>query len=163
MDASGPWLTVRRGKGGRDRVVPVALHTWRRLLDLRQEGPWLLPSSRDPARHIMPRRARVVVGRLGSAVGMHLHPHMLRHTYAVSLLRAGVPLVDIQLALGHTDLATTAIYLRVEPTEAGQRIRAALAPSAQLELIGDAPSFRPSAAPSHHHRLPLGAGAGRGG
>ena len=152
LDPSGPWLTVLRGKGGRDRVVPVALHTWRRLQALRQPGPWLCPSSLDPARHIMPRRARVVVGRLGSLVGIHLHPHMLRHTYAVTLLRAGVPLVDISMALGHSDLATTAIYLRVEPAEAGARIRAALAPATQLELVMDAQiGASPQAAGSPGH------------
>lgn len=51
--------------------------------------------------------------RAGLAVGLCLHS--LRHRFATQLLRAGVNLVDIQMLLGHTDLATTAVYLHDDP------------------------------------------------
>ncbi len=41
-------------------------------------------------------------------------PHTLRHSHAVAALDAGVPLNDIQDQLGHTNLATTSVYLRAD-------------------------------------------------
>jgi len=45
------------------------------------------------------------------------HPHILRHTRAIELLRLGVPITIVQQMLGHASLSTTAIYLRFSPTE----------------------------------------------
>ena len=47
------------------------------------------------------------------------HPHILRHTRAIELLRAGVPVTIVQDVLGHSALTTTAIYLKMS----GQEIR----------------------------------------
>ena len=46
------------------------------------------------------------------------HPHVLRHTRAIEMIRAGVPLTLIQQLLGHSALTTTAVYLRVFQGEA---------------------------------------------
>lgn len=46
------------------------------------------------------------------------HPHILRHTRAIDLLRAGVPVTVVQDLLGHSSLTTTAIYLRMSAQEA---------------------------------------------
>ena len=46
------------------------------------------------------------------------HPHILRHTRAIELLRAGVPVTIVQDLLGHSALTTTAIYLRMSGQEA---------------------------------------------
>ncbi len=46
------------------------------------------------------------------------HPHVLRHTRAVELLRAGVPVTIVQDLLGHSALTTTAVYLRISGQEA---------------------------------------------
>ncbi|MDL1970724.1 MAG: site-specific integrase [Candidatus Desulfofervidaceae bacterium] len=46
------------------------------------------------------------------------HPHILRHTRAIELLRAGVPVTIVQNLLGHSVLTTTAIYLRISGQEA---------------------------------------------
>lgn len=45
------------------------------------------------------------------------HPHVLRHTRAIELLRAGVPISAVQQVLGHADIATTAVYLRFSGVE----------------------------------------------
>jgi integrase len=53
-----------------------------------------------------------------AAAGLeHATPHALRHTFAVSLARAGVPLTKIRAAMGHRSLRTTEIYLRFYPDE----------------------------------------------
>ena len=46
------------------------------------------------------------------------HPHILRHTRAIDLLKAGVPVTVVQDLLGHSSLTTTAIYLRISAQEA---------------------------------------------
>jgi molybdate transport system regulatory protein len=46
------------------------------------------------------------------------HPHTLRHTRAIELLRAQVPVTIVQQILGHSSLSTTAMYLRFSASEA---------------------------------------------
>lgn len=48
------------------------------------------------------------------------HPHILRHTRAIELLRSGVPVTGVQSLLGHSSLNTTAIYLRLSNHETKQ-------------------------------------------
>ncbi|WP_022671325.1 tyrosine-type recombinase/integrase [Hippea alviniae] len=51
------------------------------------------------------------------------HPHILRHTRAIELLRAGVPVTIVQNLLGHSALTTTAVYLKISNSEAKQILR----------------------------------------
>lgn len=51
------------------------------------------------------------------------HPHVLRHTRAMELLKAGIPLTIIQNILGHATLNSTAMYLRFSNLEARQLLR----------------------------------------
>ncbi|WP_255592403.1 site-specific integrase [Thermosulfurimonas sp. F29] len=51
------------------------------------------------------------------------HPHILRHTRAIELIRAGVPLTLVQNLLGHASLTTTAVYLQIHPVEAKHILR----------------------------------------
>ena len=113
-------LLVRSGKGKKDRVVPVegraalALDTY--LADARPElvkrVDQALFLSRDGGRLSMVG-LRAVVQRHGQAIGVHVSPHMLRHTCATHLLRGGADIRHVQELLGHRSLATTALYTRV--------------------------------------------------
>jgi len=51
------------------------------------------------------------------------HPHVLRHTRAIELLRAGVPVTLVQDQFGHAYLTTTAVYLRISGQEAREILR----------------------------------------
>ena len=51
------------------------------------------------------------------------HPHILRHTRAIELLRNDVPITIVQCILGHASLSTTAVYLRYSSVETKQILK----------------------------------------
>ncbi|MEW6689062.1 MAG: tyrosine-type recombinase/integrase [Pseudomonadota bacterium] len=117
-------LTVRCGKGGKDRVVPLGKITWDALSDyVQQERPWL--AKRDGVQNLFLTRngralaAPVVIKAVKMAarragLKKHLHPHLLRHACATHMLKGGADIRHIQRLLGHASLQTTEIYTKVE-------------------------------------------------
>ena len=122
VDWRGGFASVRRGKGGRGRVAPVgrtalaALEKWRtaRALFAKPEEEALFVS-RSGAR----LGARTVQTRLGAwakAAGMpgRVSPHVLRHSCASHFLQSSGDLRATQELLGHSDIAATQIYTRLD-------------------------------------------------
>jgi site-specific recombinase XerD len=58
-----------------------------------------------------------VFHRLEKAVGLKVHPHLLRHTYASICVKRGINLYTLQQQMGHTSLKTTSIYLYLNSKE----------------------------------------------
>jgi len=123
VDSSRMLLHVR-GKGSKDRLVPLpqrTLELLRQLWPSHRSGIWLFPG---PIRHSFQYSAQWDCGpilpsavqrafRLAlhqSGVRKKAHVHTLRHSYATHLLEAGVNLRVIQSILGHASPTTTAIY-----------------------------------------------------
>jgi site-specific recombinase XerC len=110
-------VSVRRGKGGRERRVPMGLAA----VDAVRAWLTVRPPSDEPAlwvgatgRRLSDRTLRRVVdraGRAGDVTG--LHPHALRHSAATHMLDAGADLRAIQEQLGHRSLSTTQRYTHV--------------------------------------------------
>jgi site-specific recombinase XerD len=104
------------GKGARERFVPVGATTQnalRRYLQLhRQDGhpqSLFLGSSRRP---LTDEGIRQVVRRMARRAGVtNVHPHRLRHTSAITFLRAGGDVFVLQRILGHSTLAMTRNYV----------------------------------------------------
>lgn len=117
------------GKGGKERVVPLAGEASRALSDHLARGrPYLRTkkASRalDPsAVFLSVRGARLtrqavfrIVKHYGAQAGLDLHPHTLRHTFATHLLEGGADLRALQEMLGHADISTTQVYTHVDIT-----------------------------------------------
>ena len=82
-----------------------------------------LPSPRHEGRPISETYLRYIVRDAGNLAGIeHLHPHVLRHTFATRLLERGADLRSTQEVLGHSKLDTTAIYTRVRPARVAEAV-----------------------------------------
>jgi integrase/recombinase XerD len=117
IDSARMVIHVRRGKGAKDRLVPLSqrlLEELRGYWRLYRPGTWLFPGHR-PDQPITSSNMQRRFGRLVKRVGLtkHCSLHTLRHSYATHLLEAGVDLLTLKMLLGHRTLETTARYLHV--------------------------------------------------
>jgi integrase/recombinase XerD len=111
-------VRVLHGKGGKARTVALdalarsALEAWLAVRP-RGRGPLFCPVSK-PGQWIHSNHIRNRLRRLAERAGIdkRVHPHGLRHTYAIELDEEGFPLRDIRDLLGHSNVSTTDAYLR---------------------------------------------------
>ena len=100
-----------RGKGGKERVLPLGEEAAHRLaLYLREARPRLARGAVD-ALFLSARGRRLDTSALRRLLA---NPHRLRHAYATHLLEGGADLRTIQELLGHASLSTTQIYSHVD-------------------------------------------------
>jgi integrase/recombinase XerD len=111
VDFEQELVHVRRGKGGKERVVPLgeeaAFWVARYLRDAR---PSLARGAED-ALFVSARGRRLDTSTLRRLAP---HPHRLRHAFATHLLEGGADLRTIQELLGHSSLSTTQVYSHVD-------------------------------------------------
>jgi integrase/recombinase XerC len=109
-----------RGKGNKARELPVgrkaceALEAWLplRALSNPQDGAVFVGRQ---GRRLTPRAIQLRVREAGvRELGQHLHPHMLRHSFASHMLESSQDLRAVQELLGHADIATTQIYTHLD-------------------------------------------------
>jgi integrase/recombinase XerD len=129
VDLQVGYLTVR-GKGGKERVVPIgraareALEAYfaeaRGRLAAGRNTPWVFVRAKGQA--ISRQTVWKLIKRRAAAAGLRqrVSPHTLRHSFATHLLHGGADLRVVQTLLGHADVGTTQIYTHVEP----ERLRA---------------------------------------
>lgn len=113
------------GKGDKERIVPIGRPARRALLAYLEVRP-LLDRTERAKQVFLSRtgqpltRARIwqLVVEAGQRAGIrkHIHPHLLRHSFASHLLDGNADLRVIQEMLGHADIATTQIYTHVDRT-----------------------------------------------
>lgn len=117
---------IVRGKGDKERLVPMGEYATEALRDYLQEGrSRLLRNSLGQEvflNHHGKKLSRQGVWKIIRAyalqAGIHqsISPHMLRHSFATHLLENGADLRSLQAMLGHADISTTQIYTHVART-----------------------------------------------
>jgi site-specific recombinase XerD len=128
------------GKGRKERSLPLWKET---ATDLRA---WL--AVRGPARaqelfvnaegaamtragfeYILDKNTRTAAAGCRGLVGRSVSPHQIRHSCAVMMLQATRDIRKVALWLGHADVRTTEIYLRLDPSEKLEAVEAVLSPA----------------------------------
>ncbi len=120
-----PRVIFVRGKGGRERMVPLGeparaavaayLPLRRHFLPEKADPPWLFPSG-SRGGHLTRQRVGQLLKALAVEAGIprdKVSPHVLRHAFATHLLDHGADLRALQQMLGHADISTTQIYTHV--------------------------------------------------
>jgi integrase/recombinase XerD len=122
-------LVAVRGKGGRERLVPISIRARAATTAAREAlagtgrksatGPqalrWLFPA-RAASGHMTRQALGLLLKDAALAAGLdpdRISPHVLRHSFASHLLARGADLRSLQVLLGHADIATTQIYTKV--------------------------------------------------
>jgi integrase/recombinase XerD len=132
--AREPLIAVR-GKGGKERLVPIseparaAIHLYRAMLEERAPGaaksPWLFPADSESGhltRQAFARELKIAAAAAGISAA-RISPHVLRHAFASHLLQNGADLRVVQDLLGHADISTTQIYTHVLDERAKAMVR----------------------------------------
>jgi len=99
------------GKGNKRRVVPLTPRV-KHLLETH------FGNRKETG--LIPRTVQRIVSRVANKakISRKVHPHILRHTFAVHSLRRGVSIKALQIIMGHDRLETTNIYLNMNPEDA---------------------------------------------
>ena len=115
LAGQGEMLLIR-GKGGRERIVPLSEAARTAAQPLMKSGsPHLFPG-RDPAQPLTRQGFGVMLKHTALDAGIdpsRVSPHVLRHSFASHMLARGADLRSLQMLLGHADIATTQIYTHV--------------------------------------------------
>lgn len=103
------------GKGDKDRVVFFSIRARLMVQEYivqRKGGDGLFVSSKSPYDPLKPRAIQRIIRAISERAGLekHVHPHLLRHTFATHALNGGMDVTVIQKLLGHEDVLTTQIY-----------------------------------------------------
>ncbi len=149
-DVALPSLSIRvHGKGRRERTLPLwkvtanAMRAWMAVRGT-VRVPELFVNARGEAMsrwgfaYILKQHTNAASKKCPSLLDKRVSPHVLRHTCAMLVLQSTNDIRKVSLWLGHSDLATTEIYTRADPTEKLEVLNAIVPPELRRG------SFRPS-------------------
>lgn len=121
LDLADKTLVVRIGKGGKSRVLPIgskaiaAIENWLTLRIIKPgAGDALFTSTRGTRIGQRSIELRLELWCKKKGIAEHIHPHMLRHSFASHLLESSQDLRAVQELLGHTNISTTQIYTHLD-------------------------------------------------
>lgn len=108
------------GKGNKGRIVPIgkkaiqALETWLQQRRAQQGKVAVFTNNRGTRLSNRQIQLRLKQGAVTTGLGRHVHPHMLRHSFATHMLQSSGDLRAVQELLGHANLSTTQIYTSLD-------------------------------------------------
>ena len=120
--ASDAAVLLLKGKGGRERIVPLSEKAKQAATHLRDATAKLKPpprylfTGRNPAQAMTRQGFALLLKQVALQANIdpaRLSPHVLRHSFASHLLAHGADLRSLQKLLGHADISTTQIYTHV--------------------------------------------------
>ncbi|MFA7399877.1 MAG: tyrosine-type recombinase/integrase [Sideroxydans sp.] len=142
-----PYQVLLRGKGSKERVVPLTEETVAALRNhrdenrryLETEGPFFLNArggrlTRFGVVHLLDRAVKTAAVQNPHLLKMEISPHTMRHTVAMHLLQAGVDLTTIQSWLGHVTVNTTHQYVEADIEMKRRAIEMCAAPETTVSL-----------------------------
>jgi len=121
IDLENKSLKIRGGKGDKDRlvifsdkIVPDLKKYIMEIKERKGKAEFLFPTAKS--KKISPVTVERIIRNLARRAGINkkVTPHVLRHTFATSLLRNGADIRIIQVLLGHASISTTQIYTHVD-------------------------------------------------
>lgn len=120
-DIEGEWLHIRHAKGEKERIVPIAAVAKKAidayLNEARNEKPFVWQNYKGE------RLSRIFAYKITQKY-LGVSPHVLRHSYATSLIAGGADLRVVQELLGHASLLTTQIYTHIQKQDLKETIEA---------------------------------------
>lgn len=120
-DIEGEWLHIRHAKGEKERIVPIAavakkaIDTY--LNEAKNEKTFVWQNYKGE------RLSRISAYKITQKY-LGVSPHVLRHSYATSLIAGGADLRVVQELLGHASLLTTQIYTHIQKQDLKETIEA---------------------------------------
>ncbi len=122
LDLPDRTLIVRAGKGGKSRILPIgskavtAIENWlqQRAVKIVAAGPAVFVSMRGARLGQRNIELRLEQWCIKKGIAEHIHPHMLRHSFASHLLESSQDLRAVQELLGHSNISTTQIYTHLD-------------------------------------------------
>jgi integrase/recombinase XerD len=128
-----------RGKGRKERCLPLWKETARDLRAwLSVRGAMRTPEvfvnaegtamTRAGFEYVLDKHVRIAAGSCVPLRGRAVSPHQLRHSCAVIMLQATRDIRKVALWLGHADIRTTEVYLRMDPSEKLEAVEAVVPP-----------------------------------
>ena len=108
------------GKGNKQRRVYFNDRTKISLLKYIENrkgiSDYLFIGTKRPYKELSTRAVQTIINKIekNTEVGVNLHPHLFRHTFATKALSSGMPIEVVQLLLGHEQIDTTQIYAKVK-------------------------------------------------
>lgn len=128
VDLFNESIMVRRGKGGKDRIVPIICKseietylTFRKSILPNDDSDFLILTRRG--KQFIEQDVAYYAGAIRVKTGIKFTPHTLRHSYATHLYQNGTDLRDLKDLLGHTNISTTTLYAHTSSARLRDKVK----------------------------------------